>query len=43
LVARYDGCYQNVLGLPIVKLDKLLRQVGYNLFEHMTRDRAVFL
>jgi septum formation protein len=43
LVARYDGCYQNVLGLPMVKLDKLLRQVGYNLFEHMTRDRAVFL
>jgi septum formation protein len=43
LVARYDGCYQNVLGFPIVKLDKLLRQVGVNLFEHMDARRAVFL
>ncbi len=43
LVARYDGCYQNVLGLPIVKLDKLLRQIGVNLFDLMDRRRAVFL
>ena len=28
LVERYDGCYQNVLGLPIVRLDILLREVG---------------
>ena len=43
LVARYDGCYQNVLGLPVVKLDKLLRQIGVNLFELMDPRRAVFL
>lgn len=43
LVARYDGCYQNVLGLPMVKLDKLLRQIGVNLFALMDPRRAVFL
>lgn len=43
LVARYDGCYQNVLGLPVVKLDKLLRQIGVHLFELMDPRRAVFL
>ncbi len=43
LVARYDGCYQNVLGLPIVKLDKLLRQLGVQLFDAMDPGRAVFL
>jgi len=30
IVARYDGCYQNVLGLPIVRLDKLLRRIGHS-------------
>lgn len=43
LVARYDGCYQNVLGFPMVKLDKLLRQIGVNLFDRMDPARAVFL
>lgn len=43
LVARYDGCYQNVLGLPIVKLDKLLRHLGVSLFEHLDATRARFL
>lgn len=43
LVARYDGCYMNVLGLPIVRLDLLLREIGVNLFERMHPDRAVFL
>ena len=32
LVERYNGCYPNVLGLPIVRLDKLLRQLGLSLF-----------
>ena len=43
LVQRYDGCYQNVLGLPIVRLDLLLRELGYNLFELMDAERSRFL
>lgn len=43
LVARYDGCYQNVLGLPIVRLDGLLRQLGYSLFEMMDAAGCRFL
>ena len=43
LVAGYGGCYQNVLGLPIVRLDMLLRELGYSLFELMDADRARFL
>jgi len=43
LVSRYDGCYQNVLGLPIVRLDKLLRTLGYSLFELMHPEKARFL
>lgn len=43
LVARYDGCYQNVLGLPMVKLDKLLRALGVRLFDQMDAARAKFL
>lgn len=43
LVARYDGCYQNVLGLPIVRLDCLLRSIGHSLFEWMKPERCRFL
>lgn len=43
LVSRYDGCYQNVLGLPIVRLDKLLRQLGYSLFPFIDPAKARFL
>jgi len=43
LVARYDGCYQNVLGLPIVRLDKLLRGLGWSLFDLIDPARARFL
>lgn len=43
LVAQYEGCYQNVLGLPIVRLDAILRTIGYSLFELMDADRSVFL
>ncbi len=32
LVERFDGCYYNVLGLPLVKLDEMLRTMGVNLF-----------
>jgi septum formation protein len=43
IVARYDGCYQNVLGLPIVRLDKLLRGIGHSLFDLMNPEQARFL
>lgn len=43
LVASYRGCYQNVLGLPIVRLDRLLRELGYSLFDLMDPARATFL
>ena len=43
LVAAYSGCYQNVLGLPIVRLDMLMRELGCNLFELMDHSRADFL
>lgn len=43
LVERYHGCYQNVLGLPMVRLDALCREVGMSLFDLMEGSRAVFL
>lgn len=43
LVERYEGCYQNVLGLPVVRLDRLLREIGVNLFEEMRPEHAAFL
>lgn len=43
LVAAYGGCYQNVLGLPVVRLDQLLRELGHSLFEWMNAERSVFL
>ncbi len=43
LVSRYDGCYYNVLGLPIVRLDKLLRKVGVSLFQRIDPTKAKFL
>lgn len=42
-VSRYDGCYYNVLGLPIVRLDKLLRKVGVFLFQRINARKAKFL
>jgi septum formation protein len=43
LVSRYDGCYQNVLGLPMVRLDKLMRQLGHSLFDYIDPAKARFL
>jgi septum formation protein len=43
LVVAYSGCYQNVLGLPIVRLDALMRELGVSLFELMDHSRADFL
>jgi len=43
LVTRYEGCYQNVLGLPIVRLDALLREVGDGLSARVRGEKARFL
>jgi septum formation protein len=43
LVARYEGCYQNVLGLPMVRLDEVLRTIGVSLFDLVDKDGAAFL
>lgn len=43
LVARYDGCYHNVLGLPLVRLDRLLRGIGHSLFDYVRPEHARFL
>ena len=43
LVARYEGCYQNVLGLPIVRLDQLLRHLGTSLFTLMNAEKSRYL
>lgn len=43
LVSRYHGCYQNVLGLPLVRLDSLLRRLGIALFDRIRGEHAVFL
>ena len=43
LVSRYDGCYQNVLGLPIIRLDKMLRTLNYSLFDFICPEKARFL
>jgi septum formation protein len=36
IIERIDGCYYNVLGFPIVKLDEMLRTLGYSLFNTNT-------
>jgi septum formation protein len=43
LVERYDGCYTNVLGLPMIRLDTLMRELGDGLFARINPARARFL
>jgi len=43
LVSGYRGCYQNVLGLPVARLDAMLRELGFPLFDAVDKDRAAFL
>jgi len=32
IIERIEGCYYNVLGFPIAKLDEMVRTLGYTLF-----------
>ncbi len=43
IVADYRGCYQNVLGFPMVRLEAMLQELDVDLFERMDKARAVFL
>lgn len=43
LIQGYHGCYQNVLGLPVVRLDTLLRGIGDGLFARMDPANTQFL
>lgn len=43
LVSRYEGCYQNVLGLPMVRLDGLFQELGDSLFARVRAGSAKFL
>ena len=43
LVERYAGCYQNVLGLPMVCLNRLFKEIGDDLFRHIDKEKARFL
>ena len=33
IIERIDGCYYNVIGFPMAKLDDMLRRLGYTLFK----------
>lgn len=43
LVSRFKGCYHNVLGLPMVRLDQLLRSLDDGLFDRIDAEHARFL
>ena len=43
IVAGYRGCYQNVLGLPMVRLYGLMSELGVDLFAAMDKENAKFL
>jgi len=43
LVARYEGCYHNVLGLPLVLLHGMLLESGFDLFSEMNAQDTRFL
>jgi len=32
IIDRIEGCYYNVLGFPMAKLDEMMREIGYSLF-----------
>ncbi|MEX2016606.1 MAG: Maf family nucleotide pyrophosphatase, partial [Candidatus Hydrogenedentales bacterium] len=43
LIERFDGCFYNVLGLPIVRLHRLLLELDIDLFSRLDAEWARFL
>mgnify|MGYP000664494932 CR=1 FL=1 len=43
LVAGYNGCYYNVLGLPLVRLQAILHHFDIDLFNAMDPEKTRFL
>lgn len=43
IVQGFRGCYQNVLGFPMARLDVMLRELGVELFDLMDEEHAIFL
>lgn len=41
LVARIDGCYSNVVGLPLAKLGEKLTEFGVNLWESADKKQQI--
>lgn len=35
IVSKIEGCYYNVMGLPINTVNKLLNEVGFDLWDHL--------
>jgi septum formation protein len=41
LVRQIEGCYYNVMGLPVQTLQKLLFQTGINLWNYLRKDESL--
>ena len=40
IVERITGCYYNVVGFPLARIEKMLMQWGYSLFDYMLPIKA---
>jgi septum formation protein len=41
VVEKIDGCYYNVVGFPIAKLEDMLLSMGTSLFQYMNKNRTI--
>jgi septum formation protein len=42
IVAGITGCYYNVVGFPIARLEQMLLHKGVSLFDYMKKDAGVY-